>query len=326
MKYTLLDISLRSGKGVHSLIEGVLTVAPELSMFPTFPKAGITYSTLTRTSIPSGHFRKVGEGVGLEKSEWKREVGSMALFEAQMRVPEDIVMAARSENPELVTGDILADEAIATLKGSANRIGSQSWYGVKIDADGFAGLSTQVATATNEVNAGGATNTDTSSVYLLDLDNNSVNPQGVHFLLGNGGRMNFAPTWGTQQIETAAASGKFFNAFTNNFLAYLGLVVARPEAVYRVKNVKAGNAFTDAIGAELLAKVPLALRNNKSRLRWFMNSNAAFLLQSSRQATLVTENGAKMQGTFPAMPTECQGIPIELTDSLVTTERNGLKP
>src|SRR6266404_2115255 len=133
-KYTLLDLATRSGVGVTSLIEGVLTFAPELQVFPTFPKAGITYTTLTRTALPAGDFRDVGSGVGLQKSEWKRETGSMALFEAQMQIAEDIVVAAISENPDLIVGDILSDEAIATLKGSIIRIASQIWYGTNIGA------------------------------------------------------------------------------------------------------------------------------------------------------------------------------------------------
>src|ERR1700676_4317583 len=137
--YTLLDLATRSGVGVQSLIEGVLTYAPEFQVVPTFPKAGITYTTLTRTALPAGDFRQVGGGVGLQRSEWKRETGSMALFEAQMQVAEDIVVAAMSENADLKTGDILTDEAIATLRGSIIRICSQFWYGTKIGAAGFAG-------------------------------------------------------------------------------------------------------------------------------------------------------------------------------------------
>lgn len=326
-KYNLLDLSSRSGKGVHAVMEGVLTSAPELMTVPCFPKAGITYSTLTRTELPSGDFRQVGGGTALSKSAFERKTDSMALFEAQMQVAEDIVIASRSENTDLVTEDILADEAIAYVSGSAIRIGSQFWYGKKISTDGFVGLSTVVDTANNEVNAGGAAGADSSSVYLVYLDDNAVNPQGVHFLLGNGGRMSMSDTWGKQQMPLASDPTKFYTAFTNNFLSYLGLCVARPQAIYRAKNVNAANGFTDAVAAAIWAKVPVVLKANKSKFRWFMNSAAQFTLQASRATVNVatgSDKGVGKGGVFPDLPESALGIDIVLTDSLVTTERAGL--
>src|SRR2546421_7440661 len=165
--YTLLDLASRSGIGVQSLIEGVLTYAPEFSVVPAFPKSGLSYTTLTRSALPTGSFRKAGQGVGLQKSEWDRKTGSMCIFEAAMQIAEDIVIAAQADNPELATGDILSDEAIATLRGSMITLGSQFWYGTKISADGFVGLSTIVDSA-NIVDGGGNAGTaTTSSVYLV---------------------------------------------------------------------------------------------------------------------------------------------------------------
>ncbi len=327
-KYTLLDLAARSGKGIHALMEGVLTYAPELMVMPTFPRAGIEYSTLTRTELPSGDFRMVGGGTPLSKSAWKRETGSMALFDAQMQVAEDIVVAARSQDPELITEDILADEAISYVKGSANRIGSQAWYGKAISNNGFAGLSTQVDTANNEVNAGGSATADSSSAYLVFLDDNAVNPQGVHFLLGNGGRMTMGDMWGKQQVKVANSNPEaYFTAFTNNFLAYLGFCVARPQAVYRVKNITAAFPFTDGLAAQLWAKVPIVLRQDKSKWMWFMNSIPQLTLQASRATVNVATDGKKGvsgSGVYPDLPDSCLGIPIQLTDSLLSTERAGL--
>ena len=321
--FNLLDLAARSGKGVTSVVEGVITNAPELRVVPMFPKSGITYSTLTRTELPTGDFREVGDGVATTKSVWKKETGSMALFEAQMRAFEDIIVAARSENSELTVGDLLADEAIATVKGSANKICSQFYYGSKISADGFAGLSTQVDAA-NNLTAGGGTGVDSSSAYLVYLDNNQVNPQGVHFLLGNGGRMQMSDTWNKQQVEVSA--GKFAMAFINNFLAYLGSVMPQARAVYRINNIIEANPLTDALAAKLLSKVPAAMKADKSKWRWLMNSNAKYLLQASRTPTLSTDKGIDGRGAIPAEPTHLQGIEIVETDSLITTERTGLKP
>lgn len=326
-KYTLFDLAARSGKGIHALMEGVLTFAPELSVTPTFPKAGISYSTLTRTELPTGAFRQVGGGTPLSKSAWKKEVGSMQLFEAQMQVPEDIVVAARAENPDLVLGDLLSDEAIATVKGSTIQIGAQFWYGSKISVDGFVGLSTQVDTANNEVDAGGSAGGDTASAYLVYFDDNATNPQGVHLLLGNGGRMAMSDTWGKQQFPLASDPTKFFNAYTNNLLAYLGLVVPRAQTVYRIKNIDAAHPLTDALVAKLIAKIPQVLFRETSNWRLFMNVNTRYLLQVSRATvTVATTNskGVSAGGVFPDVPVSSQGVELVVTDSLSSAERAGL--
>ncbi|MES2569604.1 MAG: hypothetical protein V4710_06065 [Verrucomicrobiota bacterium] len=325
--YTLLDLAARSGKGIHTMMEGVLTYAPELMTIPTFPKGGITYSTLTRTELPSGDFRSVGGGVVTRKSVWKKELGSMALFEAQMRVPEDIVIASRSENQELTIEDLLADEAIATVRGSAIKIGSQFWYGLNVSADGFAGLSTQVDTASNEVDAGGSAGADSSTAYLVYMDDNVVNPQGVHFLLGNGGRMSMSDVWGKQQVALADEPTKLFSAYTNNFMAYLGLVVPRAQAVYRVKNITTANPFTDAVAAALIEKIPQVLMQDRSKWRWFMNTKPRLTLQTSRSTVNVAtsnQKGVSASGVFASVPTHCEDIEIVVTDSLRKTDRNGL--
>jgi hypothetical protein len=320
--YTLLDLAARSGQHTHALIEGVLTTAPEMAVLPTFPKQGLNYTVRTRTELPSGDFHQVGGGVGLSKSKWKSEVGSMSLFSAQMRVGEDFLLAERAENPEVTEGMLLASEAIAHVRGSGIKLCNQTWYGKKISADGFVGLSTQVD-ASNIINAGGANNVDTCSVYLVYLAEGPVNPDGVHYLLGNGGSMSFGEEWGRQQIEVEA--GKYANVKTNSFSAFLGLVAPRDQNVYQVKNVKADNAFTDAVAAELLSKVPQALKVNKGRWRFFMNGTAKYLLQKSRSATGQVASDSKGGGQTAPEPTDVAGIQIVETDSLISTERNGAK-
>ena len=327
----MLDIATRSGDQVHALIEGVLTAAPELRTVPIITKAGITYTTLTRTGLPSGDFAKIGAGVAPQKSQWKRELGSMAKFEAQMRVPQDVLTVARSEAPDLTDEDVLSDEALAYVRGSAIRIGSQFYYGPSISPDGFAGLSTQVDPTNNEIDAGGGAGVDSSSAYLVYYPASNVNPDGVHFVMGNNGRMSFDDTWFKQQIPDPndATHTKFTSVFCNDFLAFMGLVLPRQEAVYRIKNITDAKPFNDALAASLLRKVPLALRGDLSRWKWHLNSSALFQLQASRSTVNVATGGNKgvgNGGVYADVPTTCQQIAILPTDSILSTERNGLHP
>lgn len=314
----LLDLALRSGKGVHALMEGVVTYAPEMMTFGWIPKDGLDYSTLMNTALPSGDFFKVGSGVAIQKSEWKREKGSMVPFGAQMRVPWDVVTAAKAEDKTLKTEDILSSEAIKHLKGSAIRIGSQVWYGKKISADGFVGLSTQV-TATYDVSAGAADNVPTSSAYLVYMDASLVNPEGVHFVSGNGGTMEFPKEWKSQQVEITP--GKFGDVHTNSFMSYMGLVVPRNESVLRIRNIDEAHPLTDLLVAKLKSKIPIGLQGDLSKWRLFMNSGTRFTLQSARLGV-----AAAAGVTSVPEPVDSCGIKIQLTDSLVDSELKGLKP
>jgi hypothetical protein len=237
----------------------------------------------------------------------------MYLFDAQMLIGEDIV-AAQTAQSKATAGDVLADEAVSTIRGSIINLGQQFYYGAKADANGFAGLATQFS---DEIDATGTTST--TSAYLCWLDPSEINPQGVHFSLGLDGAMNFSE-WMKQQVDMGG--GKKAMAWVNGFMFYIGLGIASAQSVWRIRGLSAAKPLTDALGAQLLAKVPIARRNN---LRWFMNKTAAFTLQNSRSTvyTTTTGQGVGAGGVFPALPDQLAGWPITLTDSLLDTESSG---
>lgn len=303
---TLLDLAMRSGENVGAVVEDVTTTAPEWATFPAVPREGTTYDVLRRTELPRGGFRDVGGGVQQSKSAHERDPKKLYFFDAQMGIDEATVQAQTSGGMAS-TGDVLADEATATVRGSAIQFGIQAYYGVKADAKGFEGISSMVG-AGDDLDAGGGGGADTTSVYLVWLDPDPLNPQGVHFSVGKKGMFNFGD-WKKQQVTLADQTRRM--DYVNNFSFYVGLAASSARSVFRIKKVKAGFAWTDDLGAQLLAKVPLGRRAN---LRWLANPNAGYLLQKSRTTDFVK--------SVPT-PTECQGVPIIYTDSIVNTEKSG---
>ncbi len=192
---TLLDLAARSGENVAAVVEDVTTVAPEFSVIPAIARGGVSYDVLRRVGLPAGSFRKVGNGVDMSKSSWERETKPMFVFEAQMQIGEDIVKAQTAQSRATV-GDILADEAMATVRGSIINIGAQAYYGTKADAEGFAGLGGQSAF---DISAGGAGTATTTTAYLCWLDSTPINPQGLHFAVGLDGAFTFNE-WMRQQV------------------------------------------------------------------------------------------------------------------------------
>lgn len=297
---TFLDLAARTGSdAVVGLIEDVTTSAPEFRSVLARPMPGTTYKLTRRTALPTAAFRDANPtSVSSTKSTYVQDLKEMYFLDCQLEVDEAIF---KGDSRDI--GDILADEAAGALESSFNTLGSQFYYGTSADAKGFAGLSSQLSVDT--VYAGGTTNT--TSAYLVD-----ISLQGVHFVVGNMGEIAL-PAWMRQKV----AAGNM--AMVSNLSSYIGLNVGHSNAVYRVRGIDGTNKLTDAKGAELLSKIPTRIRA-KGTLRWFMNPFAAYTLQNSRSAVGQVNAGPGGVPAFAPFPTELQGIPIVLTDSLVNTE------
>jgi hypothetical protein len=311
---TLLDIAARSGSdAVVGLIEEVTTLAPEFQVVPAMTKRGITYKLTQRTALPTAAFRDVNGATTIAKSTYTQSVKEMYYLDVPLQVDEAIVKA-----DDGTVGDILANEASGALQAATIAIGSQFYYGTSADAKGYAGL---LAQSVGKWPTGGTTNS--TSAYLVWL-----NDMGVSFVVGRDGEIALPP-WTRQAIISGSGqSATQKMAWVSNLSSYIGLQVASASAVWRVSGITAAAPLTDARGAGLLSKVPIARRNG---LRWFMNRTAAYTLQKSRASSgfvAATSGGAvttELPGpaaAFANVPTELAGIPITLTDSLVDTETN----
>ena len=263
---------------------------------------GTSYKLTRRTALPTAQFRNANDAVAATKSTYVQDLKEMYFLDVQLEVDEAIV---KGDSREI--GDILTDEAAGALESAFNLLGSQFYYGTSADAKGFAGLSSQLSE--DAVYAGGTTST--TSACLVD-----ISLQGVHFVVGRDGEIAM-PAWMKQKV----AAGNM--AHVSNISSYIGLNVGHSNAVWRVRGIDSSaamtNKLTDAKGAQLLSRVPTRI-TNKGTLRWFMNRNAAYSLQLSRSAVGQVDGGAKGLPAFAPMPTELQGIPIVLTDSLAHTE------
>jgi hypothetical protein len=301
---TLLDVAKRTGNDAAiGVIEEVTTYAPEVGAFPARPKAGTSYKLFQRTGLPTGSFRDANAGTSLVKSSSAQKLAQMFFFDCQLQVDEAV---QKADDGSL--GDILADETLAATQGSMITLGNQVWYGANATDKGFDGLKNFI---TSEVSAGGSGGAY-SSAYLVWLD---PSYKGVFFDVGNNGQMDFGE-WMKQQVTDAADATKRYMAWVNNMSFYLGLNIGSDKSVWRAKLLTTANPLTDAIGAEVMSKVPVGRRGS---LRWFMNPTAAFQLQKSRSSIGNQKSGATGDA-FAPQPTELAGVPIIITDSLSNAE------
>jgi hypothetical protein len=160
------------------------------------------------------------------------------------------------------------------------------------------------------VDAGGTTGGTASSVYGINTDT-----QGVQLVFGAGTTFELGE-WRIENVGTASV----YPAHVANLTAWVGMQVGSKYSVGRLKDATAdsGAGVTDAKLAELLSKYPVGYRPNY----WLMNRRSAFQLQVSRSASTV-QNGVKTSSgseIFAPLPTESNGIPIVITDSILNDE------
>jgi hypothetical protein len=309
---TLTEMTKRNGTDqAIGLVEEVNTVAPELESLKGRSISGTTYKIKKRTVLPAGPaFRKANVGSDIVSSTYANELAQCFFLDAQMQIDEMVVKSGLAEGNSLE--DILADEAVGVMTQKLINVGDQFYRGTTANADGFLGLKSLYDTTNCEVDATGTPGSATS-VWLVWND-----LQGLHWIYGNGMGVEMGD-WQRQQVVAPTGTGKL-HAYTNNASGWLGLSFGHTRSIVRAKNITtaANKGFTDAMGAEMIQKLPIFMRRSPN-LRFFMNSTAELLLRKSRStvSTAKTDSGILQ---FAPPVTECQGVPVILTDSIPNNE------
>lgn len=312
---TLLDIAKLNGNdAIVGLIEENLTYAPELSVVPSRTIRGTSYRTVSRDTYPGVGFRAANGGVTYTKSTFLNRLHEAYIFSGNIRA--DVAIASAYEDGSEA---YMALEASGVMKAAMIEIGQQFFYGVANDAKGFPGLQAFHEAFTTEltarsvdtivVDAGGTTAATGSSVYGVKFGND-----GLQFIFGQGTTFEMGE-WFKQMVNDGTA-GQDYLAMCNSLNSWIGLQAANPYCIGRLKDATADSAkgVTDAKLAELLSKYPVGYKPDV----WFMTRRSAFQLQMSRTAT--SNTSGKGDNPLAPTPTESNGIPIVVTDSLTNTE------
>lgn len=308
---TLLDLAKLNGSDqVVGLIEENLTFAPEVEKLPARIIKGTSYRIVTRTSYPGVGFRTANDGVAATKSEFDSKIVECFIIDGQIRADKAV---ADAYDQGASAWQMI--EASGVTRQALIEIGSQVFYGTSVDSKGFPGL-TEIHTALSNgivVDAGGTTATTGSSVWGVKFGN-----EGVTLILGNGTTLDLGD-WQVQQVAGATAS-TYYTAYTNGLTGWVGLQVGSKYSIGRLKDATedSGKGVTDARLAELLSKYPIGYRPDA----WFMNRRSAYQLQSSRSSTVNALSAKSATGAevWAPLPTESNGIPIVVTDSIGSTE------
>jgi len=304
----LLDITKLNGSDtIVGLIEETLTYAPEVQILPARTIRGTSYKIASRVSYPGVGFRAANEGSTPSKSEFENQLIECYILSGAVQA--DLAVARAYEDGEQAWKDI---ESVGVMRQAMIELGSQVIYGTTADAKGFPGLQA-IHTAFNSgllVDAGGSTPGTGSSVYGINTDT-----QGVQLVFGAGTTFELGE-WRIENVGTTSV----YPAHVANLTAWVGMQVGSKYSVGRLRDATddALGGVTDAKLANLLSKYPVGYRPNY----WLMNRRSAYQLQLARSATSV-QNGVKTSSgaeIFAPLPTESNGIPIVITDSIANDE------
>jgi hypothetical protein len=299
------------------LIEDVTTLAPEFEVFSAMKRPGTWYKTVKRTTLPTVQFRNANAGTTASKSGYKSEIKEMFFLDARLNMDEAVWEADSAH-----LGSLWQLEAAGAVRAASILIGQQTWYGTSADSSGFTGIRSQLA---DSVAAGGTTNS--TSAYLVWMDEK----EGVRYDVGMDGQFAISAPF-RQQIVDPNDSTKAYFAYVGNLKSWIGLNVLSNLSAWAVTGVTSTSTqwLTDDRASQLLAKIPVARRNN---LRWFINRTTQSVLNRSRTTInpgITTYSAAySMQPAdaggrpaFAPLPETCLGYPITLTDSILNTETN----
>jgi hypothetical protein len=288
-------------------VTDLLQDAPLLQvLFAQAASNGTLHKYLKETTASSAAFRAAN--AGLDKTNSADTLVTDVLKILDGSFPVDVALAAEAKNGK---DAYLLMELMRTMKSIFSIAEKQVIYGVGNDAGGFVGLSDdpQLDGLGDGMvyNAGGTTAVKQTSVFLLRSGKDDVS-----YILGNEGNIvvdedpNVVP-W----VATAGASPTY-PAYYTAVNGYSGFQIGGAYSAARICNVNATDAagsLTDDMIYEALALFPAARQPNMIA----MNRQALKMLRASRTAVNIT-------GAPAPRPTEVEGIPIVVTDSINSIE------
>jgi hypothetical protein len=290
-------------------VTDLLQDAPLLAvLFAQAASNGTLHKYLKETTASSAAFRAANAGLDKTNSADTLVTDTLAILDGSF--PVDVALAQEAKNGK---DAYLLMELMRTMKSIFSIAEKQVIYGTGNDATGFAGLSDNARLdAVGDAmvyDAGGDTAVKQTSVFLLRSGKDDVS-----FILGNEGNIVVDEDPQIVPWKPSASSTLSYPAYYTAVNGYSGFQIGGAFSAARIANVNAtdnsgANALTDDMIYEALALFPAARQPNMIA----MNRQALKMLRASRTAVNVT-------GAPAPRPTEVEGIPIVVTDSINSIE------
>lgn len=293
-------------------VSDLLQDTPLLSALNAKPASnGTLHKYLKETVASAAAFRAVNAGLTKTYSQDELVSATLQIIDAGFDFDKALLMGSVRE-------DILAKELGRALRGAFVGIEKQVIYGTKANtgatdlasADGFLGLANSTAldatgdTMVVAAATAGSTADSQTSVWLIRTGDDDIS-----VVIGEDGQIEIGDPYEFKKVADVTADNKSYDAVGVSVLGYGGLQNGSTYSAARVCNIE--TALTDADIYNGLSLFPAGRQPNVIA----MNRTALKLLRSGR--TSVTSNTT---GAPAPRPTEVEGIPIVVTDSILNIE------
>ena len=309
---TLVELAKRTNNKELLTIAEVLNEDNELLQDAVWVEANdITSHVYTRrTSLPTGSWRKINEGVTEESSSTNQVREPIGILEAFSKV--DCVLVDNAPNPQ----QFRSSEDMSFVEGLGQNLVEKYFYGnLATDPEQINGLSIRAAyNATTDANVwdAGGTGGDTTSVWIIQHGANRV-----HMVYPRGSKsMGITRTDLGKQIAYDTSYNPFM-AYWSNFVANIGIVIRDDRNIQRIVNIEDGGT-TNIFDEDLLIK---ALNHMPARgAGAVIYMNETIMSQMDIRAKDKTNVNWQPGEAFGAPVTLFKGHPVKKVDQLVITE------
>jgi len=259
-----------------------------------------------RTSLPTGGFRKINDGIAAESSETRQITETIGMLEAFSQIDEALVELAGDKRA------YRALEDMAFIEGLGQTLADTLIYGDTAGTpEQFKGLAPRTNALAN-ANTFGASGTgeDTTSLWVIKWG-----PRGAYFIYPKGSQAGLSAQ--DQGLNRVAGTTGTFMAWVTHFKMKVGLAVADDRAIQRIANMETtgtANIFSEDL---LIAAI-----NRMSGI----NGNPAILCNATikTQLDIAAKDKSNVSYTIAEYGgrevTFFKGIPVRQVDSIVDTE------
>jgi len=263
-----------------------------------------------RSSLPTGSWRSINEGVTEESSSTKQVRESLGILEAFSKV--DCLLVDNAPNPT----QFRTDEDMAFIEGMGQNLVEKFFYGNEAtDPEEITGLSVRSAyDATTDANVwdAGGDGSDTMSCWIIQWGVRSVfltYPRGSK-------SMGINRTDLGKQIAYDSEY-KPYMAYWSNFAANVGIVIRDDRRVQRIVNIESAGA-ANIFDEDLLIKALNHMPQRGAGAIVYMNET--LLSQMDIRAKDKSNVNWQPGEAFGKQMTYFNGHPVKKVDQLVITE------
>ena len=263
-----------------------------------------------RTSLPTGSWRNVNEGVVEEASSTNQKRESLGILEAFSKV--DCFLVDNAPNP----AQYRTDEDMSFVEGLGQNLVEKFFYGNEAtDPEQITGLSVRPAyDATTDANVwdAGGDGGDTTSIWIIQWG-----PRKVHLVYPRGSQsMGIKRTDLGKQIAYDSEYNPYM-AYWSNFVANVGICIRDDRRVQRVVNIESTGA-ANIFDEDLLIKALNHMPQRGAGAIVYMNET--LLSQMDIRAKDKTNVSWQPGEAFGKPTTYFNGHPVKKVDQIVITE------